>query len=124
VGDLHLLFFASFLAHSAWGHFLPPGMKLGGDRTCSNSGRQRARIPLALPTLRSDMTPSNHTHPVPPRLGTPKNDVHDSLHFAEPHRVEPLPPVTSHVDLLGDCQGVVDLDAELAHCAFDLRMAQ
>jgi hypothetical protein len=31
------------------GQFLPPSMKLGGDRTSSDSGRQRARSPLALP---------------------------------------------------------------------------
>ena len=39
-------------------------------------------------------------------------------------RADPLRPVASHVDLLGNCQGVVDLDAEVAHCAFDLGMAQ
>jgi len=36
----------------------------------------------------------------------------------------PLCPVASHVDLLGDCQGVIDLDAEVAHGALNLRMAQ
>jgi hypothetical protein len=33
-----------------------------------------------------------------------KNDVHDSLHFAEPLGAEPLRPVTSHVCLLGNRQ--------------------
>ena len=34
-------------------------------------------------------------------------------------RAEPLCPVKSHVDLLGDCQGVIDLDAEVAHGALN-----
>jgi hypothetical protein len=39
-------------------------------------------------------------------------------------RAAPFCPVASHVDLLGDRQGVVDLDTEVAHRAFDLGMAQ
>src|SRR5215475_3545068 len=39
-------------------------------------------------------------------------------------RAVPFCPVASHVDLLGDRQGVVDLDTEVAHRAFDLGMAQ
>src|SRR5258708_9348642 len=31
---------------SAWGQNLPPGTKVGGDGTCSDSGRQRARNPI------------------------------------------------------------------------------
>jgi hypothetical protein len=36
----------------------------------------------------------------------------------------PLCPVASHVDLLGDCQGVIDLDAKISHGTFDLGVAQ
>ena len=39
-------------------------------------------------------------------------------------RADPARPVTSHVDLLGNCQGVIDLDAEVAHRALNFRMAQ
>jgi hypothetical protein len=35
-----------------------------------------------------------------------------------------LAAVESHVDLLGDCQSVVDLDAEVPRGTFDLGMAQ
>ena len=35
-----------------------------------------------------------------------------------------LCPRRSHVDLLGNCKGIVNLDAEIAHGAFDLGMAQ
>jgi hypothetical protein len=31
--------------------------------------------------------------------------------------------VTSHVDLLSDCQGVIDLNAEVAHRTLNFRMA-
>jgi len=34
-------------------------------------------------------------------------------------RADPVCPVVSHVDLLGDCQGVIDLDAEVAHRALN-----
>jgi len=39
-------------------------------------------------------------------------------------RADPLRPVASHVALLGDCQGVIDLDAEVPHGTFDFGMAQ
>ena len=41
------------------------------------------------------MTPSNHTHPVPASALHAKNDVHDSLHFAEPLRVQ----IEGHLDV-------------------------
>ena len=34
-------------------------------------------------------------------------------------RAHPLCPVASHVDLLGDCQGIIDLDAKVAHGTFN-----
>jgi hypothetical protein len=116
---------------SLMGHFLPPSMKLGGNRTCSDSGRQGARSPLASARVNVSisiawvsMTQSNHSHPEPASTLHAKNDVHDSLHFAEPLRAKPLRSVTSHVDLLSNCQGVIDLDAEVAHRTLDFRMAQ
>jgi hypothetical protein len=81
------------------GHFPPPSMKLDGDRTCSNSGRQRVRSRAGVLARR--------------------NDAHDSLHFAEPLRAEPLCPVTSDVDLLSNCQGVIALDPEVAYRTFN-----
>src|SRR5437899_2154507 len=39
-------------------------------------------------------------------------------------RADPLRPVASHVDLLCDCQGVIDLDSEVPHGTFDFGMAQ
>jgi hypothetical protein len=70
------------------------------------------------------MTPSNHTHPAGASALHAKDDAHDSLHFAEPLRAQPPLPVTSHVDLLSNRQGVIDLDAEVAHRTLDFRMAQ
>jgi hypothetical protein len=38
-------------------------------------------------------------------------------------RADALCPVASHVDLLGDCQGVVDVNAKVAHGALYLGVA-
>jgi hypothetical protein len=73
-----------------------------------------ASIRIALPSIYPGAASALHA----------KNDVHDLLHYAEPLRAEPLRPVTLHVDLLSDCQGVIDLDAEVAHRTLNFRMAQ
>ena len=39
-------------------------------------------------------------------------------------RARQLCPGTSDVDFLGDLKRVVDLNAEVAHCAFDPRVAE
>jgi hypothetical protein len=105
---------------SLMGHFLPPSMKLGGNRTCSDSGRQGARSPLASARVNVSisiawvsMTQSNHTHPEPASTLHAKNDVHDSLHFAEPLRVQ----IEGHFDVF--VVGSRDLEREACGCEFD-----
>jgi hypothetical protein len=59
------------------------------------------------------MTPSNHTHPVPASALHAKNDVHDSLHFAEPLRVQ----IEGHLDVF--VVGSGDLECKACECEFD-----
>src|SRR5258708_2293148 len=49
----------------------------------------------------------------------PPSDVKTAVSRDRVGRADPLCTVVSHVDLLGDCQGVIDLDAEVAHRALN-----
>jgi hypothetical protein len=53
----------------------------------------------------------------------PPSDIKTAVPRDRVGKADPLCPVVSHVDLLGDCQGVIDLDAEVPHGTFDFGMA-
>jgi hypothetical protein len=72
-----------------------------------------ARVNVSISIAWVSMTQSNHTHPEPASTLHAKNDVHDSLHFAEPLRV----PIEGHFDVF--VVGSRDLEREACGSEFD-----
>jgi len=109
----------AFLAHSPSGQSPPPSVVPGGDGTCFDNGRQRARSAIALGRTDALISialraarPGNHAQGVVSASHT-KNDVHDALHFAEPLRVQFVGYL--HVFVIDSG----DLEREAYGCEFD-----